>query len=127
MFDMRQFFGGDQHEHPECAFSDPAKYPRSAEITNTEFLMTIQAMTANDERQAVLMKQAREIGEEITIVRAERQIIETKFWRAIREQYPSVATEGQCGMGYRKHEDKIFLVSWGDEDRQDNISQGEEN
>lgn len=126
MFDMRQFFGGDQHEHPECASSDPTKYPRSAEITDTGFLMTIQAMQANDDRQMVLNKQAREIMEELTIVKAERQIMETKFWRAIREQYPFVATEGQCGMGYRQHDGKIFLVSWGDEEAQENTTQEED-
>ena len=71
-------------------------------------------MQANDDRQSELQRQAREIMEELTIVKAERQIMETKFWRAIREQYPQVITEGQCGMGYRKHGDKFYVVSWGD-------------
>ena len=126
MFDMARFFGGDQHEHPESHQSDPSKYPRAVELTDTEFLMAIEAMQANDDRQAVLGRQAREIMEELSIVKAERQIAETKFWRAIREQYPLVATEGQCGMGYRQHDGKFFLVSWGDEETQDNISQGED-
>lgn len=124
---MMRFFGsGDQHEHPECSSSDPSKYARAAEITDPDFIMTIETMQANDERQTVLGRQAREIMEELSIVKAERQIMETKFWRAIREKYPTVVTENQCGMGYRKHDGKIFLVSWGDEDNgQDHTSQEE--
>ena len=125
-FDMARFFGGDQHDHPESHQSDPSKYARSMEITDTEFLMAIESMQANDDRQAVLGRQAREIMEELSIVKAERQIAETKFWRAIREKYPTVVTENQCGMGYRKHDGKLWLVSWGDEDEQAHTTQEED-
>jgi hypothetical protein len=124
---MRFFFGqGDPHEHPESLQSDPSKYPRAAEITNTEFLMTIQTMQANDDRQMELNRQAREIMEELSIVKAERQIMETKFWRALRETYPQVITENQCGMGYRKYDGKLFVVSWGDEIERENLHTEEE-
>jgi hypothetical protein len=126
---MRFFFGqGDQHgEHPESLQSDPSKYPRASEITDTEFLMTIQTMQANDDRQMELNRQAREIMEELSIVKAERQIMETKFWRALREMYPQVITENQCGMGYRKYDGKLFVVSWGDEIERENLHTEEEN
>lgn len=122
MLDPRQFGMGDPHEHPEANQSDPERYPRAAEITSTEFLMTIEAIQANEDRYSVLFKQARDLAEEMNIVRAERQIIDTKFWRAIREQYPHVVTDGQCGMGYRKHDGKFYVVSWGDEDKRENYT-----
>ncbi len=117
---MRFFFGqGDPHEHPESLQSNPAKYARASEITDTNFLMTLETMQVNDNRQAELSRQAREIMEELSIVKAERQIMETKFWRALRETYPRVITENQCGMGCRKFDGKFYVVSWGDVEEQD--------
>lgn len=104
---------GGNHEHPESQSSNPADYPRAAEITDTEHLMAIQAMQINTDRQTALSVKLRDLMEEMNLARAEREVMNVKFWRSIREAFPHVVVDQQCGMGYRQHEGKCYVVSWG--------------
>lgn len=121
--DPRQWFGPqDGHEHPETQQNDPEKYARSAEITETSHLMAIQALDANHKALEELLRRYRDLTEEINIARAERTIMDTKFWREMREQFPQVLDEKQCGAGYRTFEERVYLVSWGG----DEINEGDQ-
>lgn len=114
------------HEHPEIHYLDPAKFPRSAEITDDNLRMALTQMDMNDEKQTTLNVALNRLMEELNMARAERVILDTKFWREIREKFPTVAIDKQCGMGYRKWDGKFFLVSWGGDEAHNSPQGGTE-
>ena len=110
---LSHLFGGGDHVHPESLSHNPADYPHAVEVTDGEAIMAIETMHANQQRQHELMEQIRVLVEDLNIARAERQIMDTRFWRAMREKHPVALSADSCGMGYRKFDGKYYLVSWG--------------
>lgn len=110
---FEHLFGQHGHEHPEARSSDPSQYPRAVRITDDEMKMAITKMDLNTEQQAALNRKLSELMDELNIARAERVVVETKFWREMREKFPLIVIDRQCGMGLRKWDGEYWLVSWG--------------
>jgi hypothetical protein len=115
---IEEFLGGvfgaiPPHKHPEQDSNNPSDFPRATEIADSDCLMAISSLEANTKRQQVLFEQLRELTDELNIVRAERQIIDTKLYRRLRELYPEVSKPVSCGMGWRRWDGKTYYVGWG--------------
>src|SRR5258708_7011191 len=104
-------FGEGRVANPE---TDPSKYARSAEITDSDTLMLLSEIVVKDEAAQRIMAQMRELQESLALLGGERQVLNVKIFRRLRELYPHVAQVENHAQpyGYRRHNETYYFVSW---------------
>jgi hypothetical protein len=108
---MFPFFFGRVRQ-PGPTHSDPTKYPRHAEIEAPDVVMSLDTVQRQHERCTELTKQVHELNEQLREINAEHELLTIKLFRRLRELYPDICADYH---GYRRFEDKWYLVGWSDE------------
>ena len=90
--------------------TDPADYPRSVKIDDTDALLMLLGFEEKTKEVQRLFEELNDLRERILLAQSEQQITQVRLFRALRALHPEIA-QGMP-IGWRKHDETYWYVGW---------------